>query len=56
MHKTELPTIEQTVHKMTLLLGGISKAWVNATLVFRDGRATGAHPGRTLRREGMTGR
>jgi N-acyl-D-amino-acid deacylase len=31
---------------------GISKVWVNGALVFRDGKATGAHPGRVLRREG----
>lgn len=35
---------------------GVSKVWVNGALVFRDGKATGAHPGRVIRREGTTSR
>jgi N-acyl-D-amino-acid deacylase len=31
---------------------GIERVWVNGELVFADGRVTGAHPGRVLRREG----
>ena len=30
---------------------GIARVWVNGTLVYRDGKATGAFPGRVLRRE-----
>lgn len=31
---------------------GIARVWVNGTTVFEDGKATGAHPGRMLRRQG----
>ncbi|MBS0487924.1 MAG: D-aminoacylase [Proteobacteria bacterium] len=30
---------------------GIARVWVNGTLVYHDGKATGAFPGRVLRRE-----
>ena len=30
---------------------GIHTVWVNGQVVFKDGRTTGAHPGRPLRRE-----
>ncbi|MBS0557145.1 MAG: D-aminoacylase [Proteobacteria bacterium] len=33
------------------LSAGINRVWVNGTLVFQDGKATGAFPGRVLRRE-----
>ena len=31
---------------------GIERVWVNGTVVFEGGRATGARPGRVLRRAG----
>lgn len=31
---------------------GVARVWVNGTLVYQDGKATGAHPGRALRRKG----
>src|SRR5207247_8066717 len=34
----------------TALSAGIARVWVNGQLVFADGKPTGAHPGRVLRR------
>jgi len=34
-----------------LLSAGIARTWVNGVEVFRGGRATGARPGRVLRRQ-----
>lgn len=31
---------------------GIARVWVNGTTVFADGKASGAHPGQVLRRQG----
>jgi N-acyl-D-amino-acid deacylase len=36
------------------LATGVAKVWVNGTLVYEGGKATGARPGRVLRREGVT--
>lgn len=38
-----------TIENSTALSVGIARVWVNGTLVFEDGRATGARPGRVLR-------
>jgi N-acyl-D-amino-acid deacylase len=34
------------------LSGGVRIVWVNGTIVFRDGRPTGAYPGHAIRRSG----
>jgi len=41
-----------TYEKPHELSVGITRVWVNGTTVFEDGKATGAHPGRVLRRQG----
>lgn len=44
-------TDRSTVAQPALLSEGIAKVWVNGQLVFADGKATGTHPGRVIRRE-----
>ena len=43
-------TDRATTARPDLLSEGIAKVWVNGRLVFDGGKATGAHPGRVLRR------
>lgn len=43
-------TDRSTTAQPGLLSDGIAKVWVNGRLVFADGKATGAHPGRIIRR------
>ncbi|MBS0591139.1 MAG: D-aminoacylase [Proteobacteria bacterium] len=40
-----------TTSDPSALSAGIARVWVNGNLVYRDGKSTGAHPGRVLRRE-----
>jgi len=42
-----------TFEQPDLLSTGIDKVWVNGTLVFEEGRPTGAHPGRIVSRAGF---
>jgi N-acyl-D-aspartate/D-glutamate deacylase len=39
-----------TVEDPTALSAGVRRVWVNGAAVYEDGRATGARPGRVLRR------
>lgn len=43
-------TDRSTTAQPGLLSDGIAKVWVNGRLVFTDGKATGTHPGRVIRR------
>jgi N-acyl-D-amino-acid deacylase len=45
-------TDRSTTARPDLLSEGIAKVWTNGRLVFENGKATGAHPGRVLRRNG----
>jgi len=49
-------TDRATTDDPAALSEGIARVWVNGAQVFGDGRATGAHPGRVLRREGTSNR
>jgi N-acyl-D-amino-acid deacylase len=43
-------TDRSTPMNPTALSTGIDRVWVNGVAVFRDGKATGARPGRPVRR------
>jgi N-acyl-D-amino-acid deacylase len=43
-------TDRSTTAEPGLLSDGIAKVWVNGRLVFADGKATGAHPGKVIKR------
>jgi N-acyl-D-amino-acid deacylase len=43
-------TDHSTTAEPSLISEGIAKVWVNGRLVFGDGKATGEHPGRVIRR------
>jgi N-acyl-D-amino-acid deacylase len=43
-------TDRSTTAQPSLISEGIAKVWVNGRLVFADGKTTGAHPGRVIKR------
>lgn len=44
-----------TTEEPHAIAAGIERVWVNGSLVYENGKATGAHPGRVLRRAGVAG-